>query len=221
MVIFIISFFFYIFLSGFIIIRRDYKTILEDLSFAFEFRNTYIDFVNNFKRTTGFVRSGAIDTSKYIWLQKNSSKMQNILGRTGVVEYVAAFQKYKVRNYQVILNTLPKFREYITDADINMVDDALLRYIGIAEEGTEDFKKELNNPIIWLREGFRKFFGIPFYVFNWLGIIPDNTLSKIISNAIFKIFAGIGGFVAFVSALVTIIQGKEQAIEFIKKIFHK
>ncbi len=168
-----------------------------------------------------FSSKGQIDHEKYVWLTKNSNKAQNILGQMGIVEYMAPFQRYVVSNYQVVLNTLPKFREHIQDADIHLVDDALLRYIGIEEERYKILHKQFKNPIIWLQQGFKEFFSLPIYIINWFGIIPDRVVGRITSNIIFKVLAGIAGLVTFISGIVTIIQGKEQTIDFLKHLFHK
>lgn len=165
---------------------------------------------------------GKIDPEKYVWLTKNANKMQVMLGQTGLMEYVGPFQRYKVSGYSIVLNTLPKFRDKsITEFDVNSVDDCLLRYIGIAEELKSEKQKQLKNPILWLKQGFKELFALPIYVVNWFGIIPDRAVGKITSNLFFNILVGIGAFVTFISGLVTIIQGKEQTIGFIKEVFGK
>lgn len=195
----------------------------EKLSFTTEYRNQFVEFTNNFyKSYDRFDRRGEIDHEKYVWLTKNANKMQGMLGQTGLMDYIGPFQQYKISNYNIVLNTIPKFRDKaITEFDVNSVDDCLLRYIGIVEEQTNERSRQLKNPFLWLKQGFKEFFSLPIYIVNWFGIIPDRIVGKITSNLIFNILVGIGGFVTFVSGLVTIIQGKEQTIDFIKKLFGK
>ena len=219
----IISFFAFILLTGFIVLRKSFLHTRERLIFTSKYRNQFVEFANNFyKNYDRFDRRGEIDHEKYVWLTKNANKMQGILGQTGVMEYIGPFHQYKISNYNIVLNTIPKFRDKsIMEFDVNSVDDCLLRYIGIVEERTNERVKQLKNPFLWLKQGFKELFSLPIYIINWLGIIPDRVVGKITSNLIFNILVGIGALVTFVSGVVTIIQGKEQTIDFIKKLFVK
>jgi hypothetical protein len=85
----------------------------------------------------------------------------------------------------------------------------------------ESIKKKLKNPIAWFKEGFQEIISLPIYLLNWFGILSDTTVSKVTTNVIFKILAGIAGLVTFISGIVTIIQGKDQTISFIRQLFHK
>lgn len=223
MTLLIILFFIFVLVTGFIVLRRSFVLTQEKLNFTLEYRKQFVEFTNNYYMNYDkFDRRGEIDHEKYIWLTKNSNKMQGMLGKTGLMEYIGPFQQYKVSNYNIVLNTIPKFRDNsLTVFDTNSVDDCLLRYIGIIEELTNESLKKLKNPFLWLTHGFKEFFSLPIYIVHWFGIIPDRLVGKITSNLIFNFLVGIGGLVTFVSGLVTIIQGREQTIEFIKKLFGK
>ncbi len=223
MTLIIILFFIAVGITGFIVLRKRYTTSVSNLNFTNEYRNSYIELANYFYKTYDqYEGRGNVNSEKYTWLTKNANKMQVMLGQTGIIHYVAPFQKYSVPNYQVLLNTLPKFREkYLHHSEVNTVDDALLRYYGILEERVQVYQKELRNPFLWFKQGFKEFFSLPIYIINWFGIIPDRLVGKITSNIIFNVLTGIGGLVTFISGIVTIIQGKEQTIKFIKDLFHK
>jgi hypothetical protein len=62
---------------------------------------------------------------------------------------------------------------------------------------------------------------LPLYIFNWFGLMSDRTVAKVSRNVIWRLLAGIGGLVAFISGIVTIIQGKEQTILLFKQLFGK
>lgn len=136
----IILFFLFIIVTGFVVLRKSYVLTQEKLDFTSEYRNQFVSFVNNFNKTYNrFERRGEVDHEKYVWLTKNANKMQGILGQTGLMEYIGPFQQYTISNYNIIINTIPKFRDNtITDFDINSADDCLLRYIGIVEEHTNE-----------------------------------------------------------------------------------
>lgn len=213
-----------IFLYGLFIINKRRIRYIKNTNFAFEYRETFIDFCNIFYKTYDSHWSpGTIDNDKYIWLTKNVGKIQAIVGHTGVLDsYITPFHTAHFRNYQIIINTLPKFKDgTIKDFDVNAVDNCLIRYVGNMEESIELVVKKMKNPIVWFREGFKEVISLPIYILNWFGLIPDNVLRKVSSNVLYNIITSIGGFIAFISAIVTIIQGRQQCLEFIYSLTSK
>jgi hypothetical protein len=223
MTILIIAFFILITITGFFTLKQSFLKAQKRLEFTNKYRNCFVEFANNFYKTYDkWDRQGEIEHEKYVWLTMNGNKMQGMLGMTGIMGYIAPFQRYTVSNYNIVLNTIPKFRDKsITEFEVNSTDDCLLRYIGITDEIVKDRLKQVKNPFLWIKQGFTEFFSLPIYLLNWFGILPDRFVGRITSNMIFKILTGIGGLVTFISGLVTIIQGKDQAIEFFKRIFNK
>jgi hypothetical protein len=219
----VLTFIFILGLGFFTINKRRLKYI-QNSNFAVEYRNNFVDFCNIFHKTYEKHWSpGTVDNDKYIWLTKNVGKIQDIIGHTGIFDsYITPFQRMHFRNYQIIINTLPKFKEgNIHESDINSVDDCLIRYVGNMEDIIDQVEKKMRNPIIWFKEGFKEILTLPIYILNGFGLIPDNIVSKIKSNLIYNIIIGIGGLAAFSSAIVTIIQGKQQTIEFIQSLLRK
>lgn len=221
MIVTISSFFIAILVIGYFTLRKRYFQFDVDHKFAYEYREEFIVFANHyFGNHNQFPREQKIDHEKYIWLTKNVNKIQEIMGQHGRMYYVAAFQMYKVPNYEIIVNTIPKFRDgKVTDFDISSVDDALLRYLGAVENLLNELSKKLRNPFIWFRVGFQEVISLPFYVLRMFGILTERGVSRVISSSIYRVLAGIGGLVAFLSGIVTIIVGKEQTIEYLKSIF--
>ena len=217
----IITIFIFVFALGFITIFRRYQRILKEKNFGVEYRNRFVEFANKYFETThGYYSQKNFDTELYIWLTKNVNEIQANLGHLGKMHYVAAFQMYEVKNYEVVINTLPKFRDgKIESFDVNSTDDCLLRYIGSMKKIIESLSKKLKNPIIWFKEGFQEIISLPLYIFNWFGILSDRAVARVTTNVIWKVLAGLGGLVTFVSGIVTIIQGKDQTIELLRHWF--
>ena len=209
--------------TGFIVLRRCYLKSEKTMMFTKQYRDSYIELVNEFYGTyDNYHKRGNLNSEKYMWLTKNANKMQSILGQSGIIYYVSPFQKYSVPNYHLLINTLPKFREKLLhESEVNMVDDALLRKYGILEEVVNSKLKELRHPFVWFKQGFKEMFSLPFYIINWFGIIPDKIVGRITSNIIFNIIVGIGSLITFLSGMVKIIQGKEATIHFFKTLLHK
>ena len=199
-----------IFLIGFIqLFRAQSNTIKKH-----EFANKY------FEQYDRFSKSGNLDSELYVWLTKNVSKIQSSVGNFGVMSYKPAFQNYMINNYQLIINTIPKFREgQVENFDVTSVDDCLLRNIGHIEERSVETLKNLKNPIIWFRVGFQEIISIPLFVLNWFGIFNKRTVNGIMESTFYKILTGIIALITLLSGIVTIIQGKEKTIEFINNIF--
>ncbi|UOK42159.1 MULTISPECIES: hypothetical protein [Flavobacterium] len=222
MKLFIILVFILIIILGFIKILLRLNDYKQKHHFTETYRDQFIEFSNLFFST--FQKrwaEGTFDSEKYIWLTKNVGKIQTNLGYFGRIEYIGPFQRIHIKNYEIVVNTLPKFRDGTIDAmDVNSTDDCLIRYIGVIENQILEVKKKLKNPIIWFREGFEEVASLPVYILSWFGLLTDKTVSKVTTNIVYKIIVGVGGLIALLSGLVTIIQGKEETISFLKKLLH-
>lgn len=209
-----------VFIVGFTQVYNRHSRVIAKLDFADEYRNKFVKFANKyFQNYVQWSRSGKLDSDLYVWLTMNVSKMQGNLGSMGVMEYIAPFQSYKVSNYQIVINTIPKFRDgNVQNFDVNIVDDCLLRYIGYMEEYRKDTLRNLRNPIVWFRIGFREVISIPFFILNWFGIISNQTVNFIKDSLIYKVIAGLIALITLVSGIVTIILGYDQTIEFVHKL---
>jgi len=111
MTLIIISSFVSILIIGLVTLLRRYKGFVDRHNFAFEYREKFIQFTNKyFESYDNWNRRGNIDSELYVWLTKNVNKIQGDLGHLGTMHYVAPFQIYQISNYQIIINTIPKFR---------------------------------------------------------------------------------------------------------------
>jgi hypothetical protein len=216
----IFGFLFILFL-GLYEIKNKIKDIDIKREFAVEYRIKFIDFVCKYKNNYDhFTNIGNLDNELYIWLTMNANKMQNYLGSYGLLDYKPQFQNYYFQNFQIITNTIPKFRTHnIDEFDINTSDDCLLRYIGYLEEYRNITLKNIKNPIIWFREGLKIIFNIPFFILLSLDIFDRNKVNKIKDSIIYKFTISIFTLTTFISGCVTIIVGYDESIEFIKKLF--
>lgn len=209
-----------VFIIGFVQVYNRHNRVVKKIDFAGEYRNKFVKFSNKyFENYDRWSRSGNFDGEQYVWLTMNVCRIQNYVGTFGIMDYIAPFQTYKVSNYQIIINTIPKFRDgSIKDFDVNSVDDSLLRYIGYLDEYQKDTQRNLKNPIIWFREGFREILSIPIFILSWFGIISNRTLNSIKDSLIYKVISGLIALVTLISSIVTIIVGYDQTLKFINTI---
>ena len=154
------------------------------------------------------------DDELYIWLTKKANKIQVILGVNGILDYIGPFRQYRISNYQVIVNTLPKFRNgSIVPEDIGFAEDSLLRYSGVAEIRSEKYLSKLKNPIIWFQIGMQQILAIPITFLSYFGIYSIHTANKIKESIIWRIFSGLISLITFASAIIGIITGWDKMIE--------
>lgn len=206
-----------VFIIGFIQVYNSHSRVVKKIDFAGEYRNKFIEFANKYFQTYDRnSRSGDFDGELFVWLTINVSKIQGILGTFGVMDYFAPFQTYSVPNYQIVINTIPKFRDgSVKDFDTHSVDDCLLRYLGYLEEYSGEMQKNLRNPIVWFRVGFREILSIPIFIMKWLGIISNRAVYSIKDSLFYNVIAGIFALVTLVASIITIAVGFDEAIEFL------
>ena len=216
MALIIIGVFFMVLMIGFVKILKRLNSKVSEVNFTSNYRNTFVEFTNQYLNPDNKQFNG----EKYLWLTKNANKIQSNIGQTGMMDYIAPFRSYIIKNYQIILNTLPKFRDgSVKSFDINSVDDALIRYVGELEELEGYYRKRIKNPLMWFQEGINEILGLPLLVLTSFGILSQHSMYRIKHNMIFKVVSGIVGLISFIAAIVTIIQGKEETIEFVKNLF--
>lgn len=194
----------------------------SDLYFAHEYRNVFVEFSNKYfkgYKPVGLGYMGDIDPVQRQWLTKNADKAQGELGTFGIITYITPFDRKEILNYQVVLNTIPKFRDgSVTQEDVLFVDDCLLRYIGCLEDRDKVIQKYSKNPIVWFREGFREILSIPIFIVNWFGIISNQTARLIKDSAVYGIISGFIAFLAAVGSIITIVLGYGPMIQLVKKL---
>lgn len=212
-----------VFIIGVVQVYNRHSSVVKKIDFAVEYKNKFMEFSNKYFETYDSWRgSGEFDRQLYIWLTMNVSKIQGNLRTFGIMDYIAPFHTYRVSNYQIVINTIPKFRDgSVRDFDVNSVDDCLLRYIGYLEEYCQDTQKNLKNPIVWFREGFREVLSIPIFILNWFGIISKRTVNSIKDSLIYKVLSGLIALVTLLSGLVTIVVGYDQTLEFVNRLLGK
>ena len=207
-----------IIIIGFVSIVLELKRITDKHNFAGEYLDKFVEFVN----------SKGKNTTEYNWLILKSERMQSQLGRSGLINYKMAGSLQFIPNYPIILNFIPDIKseldkDYILSIDnfnytINSVRECLLRHIGILEEIVDNKRKEIKNPLIWLREGFKIILILPFIILNQLNLLNDSSYHKIKKSRITKFATSIVTLLGIISSIMTIALGYEGFINLIKKI---
>lgn len=197
--------------TGFIKLRRSIAVLIEKHNFVHEFRQKFIEFTNPFLQRHQFSRfeeQQPLDAQLYHWLVSNMDKTQQLLGLYGILAYYTSpFGRFQTQNYQGIINTIPQLRTGEANKDdLLMCEDMMVRYLGAMNRIINQEEKRIKNPVTWLQQGIQFYIAFPVRLLNWFGIISDSSFSNITSSQLFKVFAGIGGLVAFLASLIQIFQ---------------
>ncbi|QGG57901.1 hypothetical protein [Paenibacillus sp. B01] len=194
----------------------DYLQALRKNNYSVEFINIFREFA------TILIQQEHFESEKYQWLMMNASKMQNMMGSYGIASYKPPFANYMFKNYQLIVNGIREIKDTFQRAassyglsfekrwvieSINIVDDALITFVGAMGNYKDEVNKQLKNPLIWLREGVRFVVTSPISLFYWSGLMKYRTYNIISNNFFVKFLSFLIGIVGVVSSIVTIVTG--------------
>lgn len=167
-----------------------------------------IEFVNEFgERLLRYVNSGGRDEESYGWLTHRSNRMQNQMGRQGLIGFQPPFANFIHNNYPVILNMLPELRKSLRDSILhsqadwyaNALREALIRHLGSLEDTRETVDHDLRNPIVLLRRGIQGVLSGPGYLLHSLGL----SAAPNPSGPLLRIASGIVALIGLVAAVMT------------------
>ncbi len=190
-----------------------------------ERHTTVADYLEKFNL---FVAKDDKELKVYSSLLYDSDKIQNILGSYGICDLRPPFANYVIRNYQIILNAIPEIKKQIEEPYrisnnilnhyIDLVTQSLIRYGGSSNEAIKEYNSDLKNPIKWFLEGVKFIVSLPIEFLLQVGLINENSASKVRGSYIVKIISALVTIVGFASAILGIIVGWDDFIKIINKI---
>jgi hypothetical protein len=196
--------------------RRRYQ---ERRAFADQFRSKFFSYVN----------SGGRDTSAYTWLIAASTKMQAEMGGFGIYDHFCG-PGFQATNFAIIMNGVPGIRDWFgknqrdrgiwqdqINGYIQLVDDAIVRYLGSLEYVLTHLPSRWN-PVIWFREGIKAWIASPLTLLSWFGVIGAATVSQLVGSKPFQAFGGIAAVISFMSGIFGIVLGWEDMHKFVSKL---
>ncbi len=136
------------------------------------------DFLQHLQR---FLQTRAVDSENYSWL------------------FLPAMRQALERDFG---SGTEEFVEYGA-----LMQEAILRYVGVLESQDRGARSQLKNPVVWFRYGIQWLLFLPLTVLRWLGINSIPELGTLGINPFFKFLSTIASVVAFIASWVTIIAG--------------
>jgi len=205
-----------LFVLGFFLVRRRLLHVLERRAFLHEFAD----------RFARYVESGGRNDVLYAELTERVGRMQRELGGYGVMaSYRPPFANYAHRNYQVVINMLPEYRQAATQWRMesqaaqyaSAIRDVLLRYSGTLGELEDNAWKDLRSPVVWFRESVRAILASPFQLLTSLGILSSSIGAGLIGSGILRVASGLVALIALFAGIVQIITGWDATVAFVMK----
>jgi hypothetical protein len=175
-----------------------------------------------------YIENFASNTEAYVYMIKNSNRMQNQLGNQGLLTIKKPFNGVIIRNYTIILSGLTELESYLSQPILKnqtsqlakLIIDALLRNIGDNENRIKEIISSLKNPVILYKEGWYRVISLPLLILEWLGLVTRSTLVIIIHNVIFKIIIGIISLIGLISSIMTITLGYKEFLKLIIELLN-
>ena len=156
------------------------------------------------------------------WLLLNSSKMQIELGEEGFVSYIAPFQTHIVKNYPLILNSIPELR---TDIEMgysrsaydtySAIENVIVRHMGSLQITYELIRAKILKPWNWLFVGISLILSLPIKVLGEVGILSNKMVVNFTDHPLFK---GIVSIIGLIAALATIVKEWEILVIFLTSV---
>ncbi len=186
-------------------VRSEIETCNQNEDFAIDFHNKLLEYVETH------------DDSLYTWLLKNSTKLQNDMGNYGILaSFIPPYAHYQITNYQVIVNGVEALNNEIrlnsllhnkSYQVVEMVRNSIIRYTGKFDLQRKNLHIIAKNPIKLFSRFMKRLTYLPIYILAEFGLLSPKLAKKIYMNIVFKFISNLIAFIAFFSAVVTIVLG--------------
>jgi hypothetical protein len=172
------------------------------------------------KKLHQYFDSRGQDVETYTWLLHRSGKMQEYMGDSGIIATLSLpFGRGTIRNYPVILNSIPEIHRNIHDSLFRgsaneyarMVDESIVRYLGTLQDYHEETVAKLRNPVRCFREGIRSIVMFPAILLEWIGFGEFPHLYSLLTSKPMTFLSAIITGIGLIGSIVTLITGWSQA----------
>jgi hypothetical protein len=202
---------------GFWRIRAGIGGVTKRFEFAAEFQ----------KQLYRYLESKGQSNDAYSWLILRSQKMQSEMGGAGILAALSLpFGRGTIPNYPIILNAIPELPQMFAGpfghnpGYAKMINEAILRYLGMLQDEQEEAQRDLKNPVKWLLEGIQFVAAIPILILKSCGLDSVPGLGWLINSWFSKFVSGLVALITLIASVVTIVAGWDQTNSFLQKLIH-
>ena len=212
--------------SGHILFRLSIRELKKRIDFIVLFNNNFIELAES------YLKKGYIDsnTENYDFCIANVDKVQNELGRDGVVHMSDNLKGVSVSNYGLFSNIFIEMRQSSSlmfnsimrermSSLFGTCADMLRKHIGNLDYEIELISNKLYNPFACFAKTIQWILDLPTRVLVSFGIITGNRQSKIRDSIIYKIINLVINILGVVSAIMTIVLGWDDFLKMVTAFF--
>jgi hypothetical protein len=166
-----------------------------------------------------YIESNGKDFAAYSKLTRQSPMIQDLMGTWGIVNYRPPNVNHSILNFPLIINFLPEIRKIYDDNDlvslrnqyIESYNESLNRFLGVLENQITNIESELKNPFYSFKSGIQFILGLPFQLITFFDLWPIVDFPYL--RLVRKFFLGIINILSFLSIIITILVGWNDAIK--------
>ena len=170
-------------------------------------RNVVENYSNNFSKfTSDFIKKRIRDKDLLTQIVKDAHYIQKIIGSYAIADYKPPSANYIVHNHPILVNAVnilstsdSTTAKYFND-EIVIASNSMLQYISDLTRLINERKRGLINPVTSFLEGIRVVLGIPIYILNKSGFLPESDYEKVLKSKSWRIITGLGGYCQFLFA---------------------
>lgn len=190
---------------GFVIRLLELMKISTRIERTHDYRNKFVDFLNK------LIGNRASDDEAYFWLTENVNDMQSELGSDGIFAHMHdPLRGVQIRDYQMLINFLPKLRNFIPETamfsrdimienytrEAGHCDDAFIRHVGTLNALQDSLRKQLKNPINSFSYGIENILYIPLSMLSSFGLLSAYGARRIRRSKIAKLIVALVSIIA-------------------------
>ena len=188
-------------LIEFIIQMFRIKKISEEEEFVMLFHNKLFEYVDS---------NG--NDEIFVWLTRNASKMQRLMGSFGHVSYRPPFANYMINNYQIIINGIDEIKKeiefgYNENQHFDLIRSTILKYSGSVENRHEYIVDIMKNPIKLFVLSIRRIVLLPIMLLHEFGILGTKLNLWFKESYLISFISGVIALITILSTVITIILG--------------
>lgn len=215
-IIIIISIILAIIIIGYFVFFNQIRVTKNDIHFATEYQTKFRELAVYYSDKSKCNEKNYCNV--YTWLTKNVTNIQHLIGDFGVFNtYSEPYSQFIHSKYEIIVNTLPKFRsQTVGDQSVSDVDDCLIRFIGYKENQIKQLETKRRNPFKLFVAGIKKIVAIPLWIVLLFGIYDDKTINKAKESFLFNVISLVVSLLMILSTIITVVTGWEQFFNMFK-----
>ena len=193
------------------------------IEYTHSYRNDFVTFCNELQETK------TLGGKTYTRLMQEVNRIQRELGTDGIISvYRDPLAGFQMNNYPIFLNFFNELRNYVTNFYlfeerifllISSADESLIKHIGNLEDAIAHNRRKLKNPVFCFSRGINLIISLPVKVFEWGGVISEQSSSKILGSHIHRFLSKLIFIIGLISSIMTIVMDWEEFISILSEIF--